>query len=256
MSRHNFRCRSLLVLPVVAALVAGSVWSASDAVQAQDAPAVITSRLAGETRLETAVAISSRAFPTGAPVVYLARSDNPVDAVVGGTLSDGPILLVAGCDDLADTVADEINRLRPDEIIALGGEDSVCEQVLLEAEVAAIRDIVGACTTGVTLDYAEDLVVANEVGVELDPAATLADLQRQVRAYLDRFADELIARAEDGGDDVEEARRAADAIRRVEFLREERTSQIWSDGDRSEVRLDEIGGRLVVTDYQFPSTCE
>ncbi|MEE8599445.1 cell wall-binding repeat-containing protein [Euzebya tangerina] len=93
-------------------------------------------RLAGETRIDTAVAIAQRAFPDGADVAYLANADNPVDAIVGGTLTDGPILLVPGCNDLPVQVAEEVRRLDATTVIALGGEAAVCEAVLDEAQVA------------------------------------------------------------------------------------------------------------------------
>jgi hypothetical protein len=46
--------------------------------------------LAGETRYNTAVAISAAAFPQGAAVVYLARGDAFPEALAAGALKDGP----------------------------------------------------------------------------------------------------------------------------------------------------------------------
>ncbi len=94
-----------------------------------------TSRVAGSTRIDTAVAIAQRAFPDGAPTAYLANADTVVDAVAGGSLTDGPILLVPRC-DLPTTVADELARLRPQEVIALGGPGAVCDEVLTAAAEA------------------------------------------------------------------------------------------------------------------------
>lgn len=97
---------------------------------------VPTSRLAGPTRIDTAVAISQRAFPSGAPTAYLANADVTVDAVAGGSLTDGPVLLVPTC-TLPDEVAAELARLAPGEVIALGGAAAICDDVLAEAAQAA-----------------------------------------------------------------------------------------------------------------------
>lgn len=92
-----------------------------------------TARIAGPTRFDTAVAISQRAFPETAPVVYLARADAFADALVAGTLSDGPILLVPSCGDIPQVVLDEIDRLDPDTVLALGGTAAVCDATLAQA---------------------------------------------------------------------------------------------------------------------------
>lgn len=91
-----------------------------------------TSRAGGSDRVATALSVSQRTFPDGAATVYLARSDIPFDAMVAGTATDGPILLVPGC-ELPDTVAAEIARVNPAEVVALGGELAVCADVLDEA---------------------------------------------------------------------------------------------------------------------------
>lgn len=95
-----------------------------------------TGRLAGPDRMSTAVAISQRAFPDGAAVVYLARQDLNPDALVAGALSDGPVLLVPSCGALPAVVADEIRRLGAREVFALGGPGSVCQEILDAAAVA------------------------------------------------------------------------------------------------------------------------
>lgn len=92
-----------------------------------------SSRLAGPTRIETAVAIATAQFPGGAPTVYLARADDLTDAVAGGSLRDGPVLLVPSCDGVPEVVADEIDRVDPVEVIALGGTDAVCDVTVEDA---------------------------------------------------------------------------------------------------------------------------
>lgn len=97
-----------------------------------------TDRYAGASRIHTAVAISQNAFPGGAEEVYLARADVFADAVVGGSLADGPILLVHRDADVAEEVRAEIDRVDPDRVIALGGTAAVAQTVLEDA--AGTRD--------------------------------------------------------------------------------------------------------------------
>ncbi|CAN5374391.1 hypothetical protein BH23ACT9_BH23ACT9_36220 [soil metagenome] len=137
---------ALAVLALIASLMLGASASAQPddpdggpVDQPVGEPVTIgggTSRLAGDTRIGTAIAIAQRAFPGGSPTVYIANADQPVDAVAGGSLTDGPILLVPAC-DLPDAVADELARLAPDEVIALGGTVAICDRVLESAASAA-----------------------------------------------------------------------------------------------------------------------
>ena len=91
-----------------------------------------TERLFGGNRFETAVAVSQRQFAGGAAAAYLARADDPADAVAAGVLTDGPILLVSPCGELPAVVATELERLQPERVVALGAESAVC-QALLDA---------------------------------------------------------------------------------------------------------------------------
>ncbi|MBW3662616.1 MAG: cell wall-binding repeat-containing protein [Actinobacteria bacterium] len=98
-----------------------------------------TRRLGGEDRIETAVEISQGQFPTPpVDIVFIARADIFIDAVTGGVLTAGPILLVPSCGPIPGVVRAEIDRLDPGTVIALGREQAVCEQTLLLA--AAGRD--------------------------------------------------------------------------------------------------------------------
>lgn len=92
-----------------------------------------TGRVAGGDRVATAVEVSRRAFPDGAAVAYLARADLPTDAIAGGTLRDGPVLLVPSCGDVPPVVVEEIARLRPGQILTLGGAAAVCDDLLQRA---------------------------------------------------------------------------------------------------------------------------
>lgn len=89
-----------------------------------------TGRLAGSDRYSTAVAISQNVFGNGAPIVFIARADSFADALAGGTLSRGPILLVPQCGAVPATVLAEVRRLGATEVVALGGPGAVCDSVL------------------------------------------------------------------------------------------------------------------------------
>lgn len=90
-------------------------------------------RYAGATRYETAVEIAQHAFPDGASVVYLARADESADALAAGGLSDGPVLLVPRCGELPHVVSDELERLDPSRVVALGGPSAICDDMLVQA---------------------------------------------------------------------------------------------------------------------------
>jgi hypothetical protein len=92
-----------------------------------------TSRLSGGNRFETSAAISQSQFPDGARVAYLARADAFADALAGGVLTDGPILLVPQCGELPAVIAAEIRRLNPGRVTALGGTGAVCDALLAAA---------------------------------------------------------------------------------------------------------------------------
>lgn len=93
-----------------------------------------TGRIAGATRAETAALIARRAFPNGADRVYLTRSRVSPDAVVAGSLRDGPTLLLTstGQGVPAETAA-AIQALAPDAVVALGGTAAVSDAALSTA---------------------------------------------------------------------------------------------------------------------------
>lgn len=99
-----------------------------------------TGRVGGSDRYATSAAISRRAFPRGAEVVYLARGDEFADAVAGGMLTDGPILLVRSCGAVPSAVRKEISRLDPRRVIALGGSGAVCGETLRAAAAGRATD--------------------------------------------------------------------------------------------------------------------
>lgn len=105
-------------------------------------------RLAGPSRYATAAAIARWQFTGGAGRVYLARGSSDgapgdshlVDAVAGGALTDGPVLLVPRCGALPTEVAAALRALDPDTVVALGGAAAICEATLESARTAAGAD--------------------------------------------------------------------------------------------------------------------
>lgn len=120
-----------LIPIVVLALGLAMVATASAQSSAQ------SDRLAGANRFDTAIEISKHAFPDGSLEVYIANAELNPDALVGGALKDGPILLVPKCGDLPSNVAAEIERLAPFRVFALGGSAVVCDSMLQQAADAA-----------------------------------------------------------------------------------------------------------------------
>lgn len=93
-----------------------------------------TDRIGGESRAETAALVARRAFPGGADRVYLTRGALGPDAVVGGSLSDGPILLTnADGSGIPSATAAAVQSLAPARVVALGGPVAVTDDALRAA---------------------------------------------------------------------------------------------------------------------------
>ena len=89
----------------------------------------------GANRFETAAAISRSTFAPGVPVAYLATGNTFPDALSGGALAGrngGPILLV-GADSIPAATAAELARLRPAQVVVLGGTGVISEAVRVAA---------------------------------------------------------------------------------------------------------------------------
>ena len=101
-------------------------------------PGPTIDRLAGDTRIETAVAVSRHAFET-AETVLVARADDPADALAGAPLaaSLGAPLLLVPRDDVPAAVTDELDRLGADEVVLLGGRRAL--SVAVEEQLAPRR---------------------------------------------------------------------------------------------------------------------
>lgn len=96
-------------------------------------------RLAGASRFGTAVAVSRAGWPDGAGRAYLASGRTFPDALAATSITGeapGPVLLTDPC-WLPEEVAQELARLGPSEVVAVGGEAAVCNEVLTAAALRA-----------------------------------------------------------------------------------------------------------------------
>ena len=97
----------------------------------QGSAEVVSKRMDGKDRFEVAINVSKEGWPSGAPVVILANYKAFADALAGSPLAyqeDAPILLTAP-DQLDSRVLAEINRLKPQKVLLIGGTGSVSTKI-------------------------------------------------------------------------------------------------------------------------------
>lgn len=100
-------------------------------------------RVAGTDRYSTAAALAGE-YQAGVDRVYLASGEDFPDALAGATLAGSqraPMLLTDGSSLETSTQA-ELKRLRPEEIVILGGPNGISEEVAGLASSAAGADTV------------------------------------------------------------------------------------------------------------------
>ncbi|MGY3715208.1 SpoIID/LytB domain-containing protein [Sutcliffiella cohnii] len=95
-------------------------------------------RVSGQSRIDTAVEVSKELYPNGFPsnhahkTVFLATSQEFADALSAGPLAaqygNAPILLTRS-NELSETVEKEINRLKAENVIIIGGQTAVSSTV-------------------------------------------------------------------------------------------------------------------------------
>ncbi|WP_308536415.1 cell wall-binding repeat-containing protein [uncultured Mobiluncus sp.] len=128
--------KSVLTFGAAAAALAMTVPMSAVAADAQ--------RYAGDNRYETAIQVA-KAFGT-ADTVYLARGDEQVDAVAGGKLPGGPVLLLNNNDGVKALVKATIAELKTKHVVVLGGVAGVSD----EAAKAVSGDITFERVSGAT----------------------------------------------------------------------------------------------------------
>ncbi|MBA4248580.1 MAG: hypothetical protein C0444_09860 [Microbacterium sp.] len=142
-----------------------AVWQRSDGshdrIQASSFIDVTVERLAGASRYETAVEISSLLDP-GVPVVYLATGTNYPDALSAASAAarqGGPLLLTSPT-SLPTVIRDELVRLDPALVVIVGGTGVVSAAVQADVEAllpsATIRRDAGANRYATSLEIAEN----------------------------------------------------------------------------------------------------
>ncbi|MEA3056753.1 MAG: hypothetical protein QOD30_2185, partial [Actinomycetota bacterium] len=123
------------LLPIVALVAAATeLFVPVRAAGAWSRPPI---RIAGASRYETAVRISSATFPSGSAAVVVASGESFPDGLAAGPLAaleGGPVLLVAH-DTLPQITRDELARLHPGAVFVVGGTSAISDDV-----VAAIGD--------------------------------------------------------------------------------------------------------------------
>lgn len=116
-------------------VLVGRYESVGEAVEDSLAAIAPTTRIMGNAPYGTAVMLS-RATYRSASVVYIATAADFPDALAGGAAAGArraPLLFV-GHDTVPEEVARELDRLRPDEIVVLGGPGAVSDAVLWELD--------------------------------------------------------------------------------------------------------------------------
>lgn len=96
-------------------------------------------RVSGDNRFQTAVKLSRSTYGETATTVYLANAMDYPDALVAGAVAgnDHASLLLTEPTRLAADVKAEIARLKPDYVVAIGGNAAVSQQVLKAAADAS-----------------------------------------------------------------------------------------------------------------------
>ena len=99
--------------------------------------------VAGATRYSTSVAASAAAYPSGAETVTIATGASFGDALAGAPAAaqyKGPLLLVKPGEVPPEVVA-EIQRLDPERIVILGGEQAVGAEAVAQLEALIPREV-------------------------------------------------------------------------------------------------------------------
>jgi putative cell wall-binding protein len=166
----------------IAAVAAIALIAAAWTLAPRAAHAATTStRLAGADRYGTAVEISKAQFPTnsipeaGTPLVFVATGEAFPDALAVGAAAakkDAPVLLTQK-DTLPSATATELDRLKPNKIIVLGGVDAVGD---------AVKTALGThLTTGGSVDrysgvdrYATAALISNQTFAPSVPVVYVA----------------------------------------------------------------------------------
>jgi putative cell wall-binding protein len=120
-------------------VIVGSAGAVGNGVAAQLATLAQVTRVSGSDRYASSAALSNASFATNGPgTVYVATGKAFPDGLTAGPVAgkrNGPLLLVPGT-SLPASVATELRRLNPTNVVIVGGPQAVTESVR-----TAIRDL-------------------------------------------------------------------------------------------------------------------
>ncbi|TKD70719.1 cell wall-binding repeat-containing protein [Pseudalkalibacillus hwajinpoensis] len=173
-------------------------------------------RIAGEDRYETAALISKKGWENGSKVVVIARGDNFADALAGAPLAKkekAPILL-SKSNNVPDVTKSELQRLKTEKVILLGGEEALTKSVKGDIERMGISveriggedrfetsikiaKRIGSSETAVIatgLDFADALAIAPYAAEKQFPILLTRPerLNESVEEYVDDFTDTIV----------------------------------------------------------------
>lgn len=135
---------------------------------------VAVERLAGNNRVDTAIAVSKKAYAGKVQTLFLAGFSGDADALTA-TFRTGKMnapLLLSDKTKLSTNLINEINRLDPKEIIILGGENAVSKNIQNElvSKNYNVRRIEGKSrvetAVNVTIDYYKNTTIPDVFVVE------------------------------------------------------------------------------------------
>ncbi|MCV0002961.1 cell wall-binding repeat-containing protein [Mobiluncus mulieris] len=116
-------------------------------------------RISGNNRYETAVFIAKQAYPNGVKKVYLARGDQPADALAASNLKDGALLLAPpnlGNPSVTATVSNAIKELGADSVTVLGGQGALSDQVVNALTSLPVSRIAGMDRYGTAVQIVQN----------------------------------------------------------------------------------------------------
>jgi putative cell wall-binding protein len=165
----------------------------------------VVARIAGADRFEVAVNASRAGFESGVEQVYVANGLNWPDALSAGPAAayhDSPLLLVTPT-SVPDAVADEIQRLAPDEIVVVGGEKSVGAAVVAQlksishvtriggADRYEVSRNINAFAFGSTIDSRSMLIASGRTFADALSSGAVAAASRVPVLLIDGLAPQL-----------------------------------------------------------------
>lgn len=136
-------------------------------VHSGDIKVIHVDELHGDTRFETSVSISKRGWPETSDYVVLGRGDDPIDALTGSVLArklNAPLLLT-NTSFIPNQISQELDRLKPKQVIVLGGENAISTEVVeqLQSQGKQVQRISGRSRYETALEIANKIGPTNEI---------------------------------------------------------------------------------------------